>query len=253
MKSNILVGWSALGLSLAAFVAIGCGDDGTDGTGGNGGGASTTNASSSSSGVTANSSVSSVTSSSSSGMGDGNDTFAEADPMDENNGIPFVSEDDAELNPPETDVDYYTFNGLAGLVSIQGLSKPDGEPYADTDPDLVIELYDSNQMLLATNDDPYPRNSQDSSLLTILPADGQYYLKVFDFCSIPDAGCPAEYYDTLEDLSYGVEVYMEGADVLANPINEGMDANNGTVAMATPANYLAAGMPGQYFLSLGYG
>lgn len=251
MKSKILVGLSALGLSVAALVAVGCGDDSGEGGSGGSGGSTTSNATSTKATGVTGATVTSTVASTGSMMGDGNDTFAEADPMEENNGIPFVSENDAELNPPETDVDFYTFNGLAGLASIQGISKPDGDPYANTDPDLVIELYNAGQQLIATNDDPYPRRTQDSSLLTILPEDALYYIKVFDFCSIPNAGCGATYYDDLTDLSYGIEIYMEAAGVLANP--KGEVEPNDMAGSATDANPLSTGTPGQYYLTLGYG
>ncbi len=248
MKSKILVGLGALGLSLMAFAA-GCGDDGEGSGGGDGGGGTTTT---SGTGVVSSNSVTVTAASTGTGTpGDGNDTFAEADEMEESNGIPFVDDNDAELNPPDSDVDFYTFNGLEGLVSIQAISKPEGDPYADTDPDIVISLYDAQQNLLATNDDPYPRTSQDSSLLTILPADGLYYLKVEEFCATADCPNEADYYAALEDLTYGIEIYMEAAGVLANPIPE-VEPND-MAGQATPADPVESMTPGQYYLTLGYG
>lgn len=250
MKSNILAGLSVLGLSVAAFVAVGCGDDsGAGGSGGSGGTTTSTTTSSKATGVTG-ATVTSTVSTGTGMMGDGNDTFAEADPMEESMGVPFVA-DSAELNPPDTDVDFYTFNGLAGVASIVAYSKPDGDPFASTDPDIVFELYDSGMNLIATNDDPYPRDTQDSNIITVLPTDGLYYLKVSEFCATPNAGCDAAYYDGLEDLTYGVEIYMEAAGALANPIQEAEP--NDTIANATPANLLETTTAGQYFATLAYG
>jgi len=53
-----------------------------------------------------------------------------------------------------------------------------------------VTLYDQDQTQIAQNDDPVPRMTTDAQLLTVLPADGTYYIRVAD-CNevIGPAGC----------------------------------------------------------------
>lgn len=73
-----------------------------------------------------------------------------------------------------TDIDLYTFNGVAGDKIVADLNASVGGA-----PDTVLALFDVAGKLLASNDDT---TSQDSTLNGIaLPADGKYYLAVGSF------------------------------------------------------------------------
>ena len=103
-------------------------------------------------------------------MGDGNDSFAEADALTVGGDAVM-----ARLGEPG-DRDFYTFDGTAGQWMILSTeANPDGDPdMADT----VITLYDSSMTMIAENDDSQPRFDTDSEIITRLPADGTYYVMV---------------------------------------------------------------------------
>lgn len=196
--------------------------------------------------------------------GDGNDSFAEAEEMTEGNaGAFFVA--DYELDPPNTDADYFKVELTAGAYGILAFAKYTGdfgtadfEPTADPfDPehlDTVITIYNSAQEQIAFNDDPYPRNSQDSSVYTILE-DGEYFIKIQDFCATTD--CPDEdaYYEALNEVNYSLLITpIDGAENGSVP--EGAEPNS-DFANATAMEYQpndGDGVPaGFYFLSTCYG
>lgn len=78
---------------------------------------------------------------------------------------------------PTGDVDYFRFTGVKGdPVIIQITAQI--EAYDPASIDTVITLYGPDKQPLAENDDPFPRTTNDSTLLTILPADGDYYVRV---------------------------------------------------------------------------
>lgn len=80
----------------------------------------------------------------------------------------------------KTDVDIYSFDGKAGdLISADIDAAVSGQP------DTLMGIYDSSGKLLASDDDS---NTQDSTVITKLPADGKYYVVVgaFDATSSGD-------------------------------------------------------------------
>jgi hypothetical protein len=250
MKSKILLGLFAVGLALGT-TAAGCGDD-TSATGGAGGeGGDATTKASSTSGV-----VVSSTSSTGTGMGDGNDTIGMATPMEEMDGISFY--EDGELDPPDTDIDFLSFNGVAGPVLIFADAKPDNDEFADGYVDVVISLYDTNQQLVARNDDPFPRFSQDSQLYTILPSDGTYYLEVEEFCEFSEVdlgqACPdaSTYFGNLNELAYAV--YVVPLDPMENStVAEGPEPNHDDVVGMTTLMEYEPNPNGNYYASIAYG
>jgi hypothetical protein len=76
-------------------------------------------------------------------------------------------------------VDYYKFTGAAGQrIVIQANSKPDNNPADPTYPDMVVTLYDAERNQIAENDDIVLGDIQDSQFFIVLPADGEYYVRV---------------------------------------------------------------------------
>ena len=102
--------------------------------------------------------------------GDNNNSFDEA-------GTLVIGEAAQESLNPTADVDYWTFEGTAGLPVAIFIDAQD-VPFEDIAIDSVITLYDADKKVIAINDDPFPRTTNDSSIFTILPKDGTYYLRV---------------------------------------------------------------------------
>jgi hypothetical protein len=245
MKSKNLVGLSLIGLSLGTF-AVGCGDSGDTGTGG---GTGTGGATSTTTGVTVSGTGGGGTGG---GSGDGNDTLMTATPMDESAMTPGVFAGQGDLDPADTDVDFWSFTGVAGPASIVTIAKPDTDGFADGYLDTVLTVFDSNGNQIAQNDDPFPRTSQDAALYTILPANGTYYVKVEEFCEFAGSGCPADYFTNLTDLTYIVG--YSPLDPADNSIMDEHAEPNDTLANATAMEYEpVANMTGSYYLSLAYG
>ncbi len=248
MKSNVLASLVALGLVLAA-----CSDDVVSGGGNPGGGSE----GGGDTGGTPNvGGIPNIGGSSDGGgggtEGDGNDTIATAEPLDENEGVSGIA---SELDPPDTDVDFFSFNGVAGPVLITSDAKPDDDPFADGFMDLVVTLFDANGNQLAQNDDPFPRTTQDAEFYTILPTTGQYFLKVEEFCEFAPANtCDPDYFDNLRSLQYAVNVIP--LDPATNSVMDEAAEPNDTVATATDMEYEVnpnATNPVGYYLTIAYG
>ncbi|MBI4704711.1 MAG: hypothetical protein HY744_26715 [Deltaproteobacteria bacterium] len=181
MRTKHLFGVLGVGALAAALIAA-CGSTTKEGETGAGGGAGST--SSGTTTTTTTTTTSTTTTPTGTGgeagqPGDGNESFAEAQDVTIGDKEGFSG----ELDPVDTDYDYYKFAGKKGQVLFfLADAKPDDDPYADGYPDLVITLYDSDKQQIAENDDPIPRNTQDSQLYTVLPDDGDYYVRVGDFC-----------------------------------------------------------------------
>ncbi|MBK8256398.1 MAG: pre-peptidase C-terminal domain-containing protein [Polyangiaceae bacterium] len=218
-----------LAAGVAATVAIGCdgGDTGTGGTGGSGGSGGT-----GATGATTTSSTTTTTSTSTgtpTPTGDGNDSFDEAIET-----TVFQSGEQAELtvgelDPIATDQDYFKFTGVKGdalyITTLAKTAQGSPDPFAEGYPDLVITLYDSNKQQIAQNDDPIPRNTQDSSLYTVLPGDGTFYIKVEEFCQeLGAAACDPAYFDGIVEPAYGFVVFkLDGAT--DGTVTEGTDTD----------------------------
>jgi hypothetical protein len=202
--------------SLTAVVAVGCGGEttGSGGSGGSGGGeggeggGTTTSASTTS--ASTSDTTSTTTTTTTSNTGDGNENFDQAEEI-----TLFDGQVDeltvGELDPIETDNDFFKFEGTAGdavLISTVAKTDPNSPgPFADGYPDLVITLFDSNQQQIAQNDDPIPRNTQDSTLYTVLPSTGTYYIRVEEFCQVlglSSPNCDQAYFDSITERLYGL-------------------------------------------------
>jgi len=255
MRARHFLALFAAGLTTVA--AVGCGSDttgtgitgGTGGTGGTGttGGGGTGGEATTSTGGTGGG----TTTGTGGIMGDGNDSFEEA--------IELAIDDreftTGDIDPAATDADYFKFTGSADqAIFIITDSKPNMDPYAEGYPDLVLTVYDKDKNQIAQNDDPFPRNTQDASLVTILPAAGEYFIKIEEFCAseLADAagGCPADYFDGIVETLFGVVIVS---------LDPSLDGNvqetepNDTGATASPLTYSAGDNPGQYFLTVTWG
>src|SRR5689334_10509385 len=117
MRTKYFFGLVVTGASVAWLIG-GCGPDGTGSTRGGGGDDTTTSSSSTSS--ASSSSAASSSSSSSGKMGDGNDSFDEAQPVDLGEGF------QETLDPVEDDEDFISFTAKAGQrLVFQTDAKPD--------------------------------------------------------------------------------------------------------------------------------
>ncbi|WP_437283335.1 PPC domain-containing protein [Sorangium sp. So ce375] len=179
MKSMYFLGFFVLGTFAATAAGCGGDDEGGGGSGGEGGAGSTT---------TSSATTGAVTGSTSTGSGevdDGNDSRDEAEPIQPgNNGI------EGTLEPPEEDVDYYSFTGTKGeAVYILTDAKPSDDERDPTYPDTVITLFDAEGNQLAQNDDSAPGFVNDSELVTVLPADGEYFIAVQECNAVYPEGC----------------------------------------------------------------
>ena len=217
MRSKHFLAFVAASVSFAAL-STGCGSDdsGTGGAGTTTTASSTASTTASTSDATSSSDTTSVTSTTSTGtVDDGNNSFDTAETIDLNSGVT------AELDTPDLDVDYYKFTGTKGMpIAFLTDAKPDDDPYADGYMDLVITIFDSSKTQIAQNDDPFPRDTQDSKLYTVLPEDGDYYIKVEEFCETDLSGgnCPADYFDGIFEYGYAVNVFqIDGVDDMGSP------------------------------------
>jgi hypothetical protein len=236
MQRTLLGGVFGVGIA-AVLAAGGCGGGGGTGTGtgGTGGGAVTSSASHSS-GPT--------TSSGTGGVG-GNHSFDTAAPLDVN------SQSDGDLSPTGA-VDYYTFQGTAGQaldIYIQAQQTVTGAAFDPTWIDTIITLYDENRKQIAENTNAVPQRTGDSELLTILPADGTYYVRVeecWTWAKDPKGVCAGT--ADKDNTAYAVGI------VEIDPTKAGnvLDAETGDdAAHATPVTFAKASSG--YYLSLLYG
>jgi hypothetical protein len=237
MRSKYILG--LLGAGLVTVLAQGCGSDAEDdGTAGADSTGTNTGGTGASTGSTMSTSTGPTGGTGGGMMGDGNDSFDEAVEIEIDN----PDGETGEIDPWETDQDFYKFTGTKDqLLLIFGDAKPDAEPFGEGYVDLVITLYDSDKNVIAVNDDPIPRNTQDSSLYTRLPADGEYFLTVEEFCAL-DGGCGADY--TVDFPEYAVFVF--NLDPALDSVMLHDEANE-----TTPMEYgPVPGMAGQYYLTV---
>ncbi|EYF07362.1 PPC domain-containing protein [Chondromyces apiculatus] len=236
MKSTFFLGLLAAGLIAAA--APGCDGDGSDdgpGSGGSGGAGGSTGSNTGGGGG--------------SSTGDGNNSFEEAEDL-------VIGEQgiQATLEPIEDDVDFYRFTGTKGqALAIFTDAKPDGGEFNIAYPDLVITLFDADQNQIAENDDPVLRNSNDSEIQTILPADGDYYIRVTECNKWLElnglsGGCSSV--DAIENFDYALA--LGEIDPSQESIVQDTEPN-GDEATATPLEYLLAPSGTAYYVTQVYG
>lgn len=158
------------------------------------------------------------------GSGDGNDSFADADPVELGTAVEGAAID------PAGDQDFYSFTGEAGQwVIISTEANPDDDPdMVDT----VLTLYDESMTQIAENDDSVPRFNTDSEIITRLPTAGTYYVLVQEFSDWADEtpeGMESFTYDLLvaelDPDAIGVTVDAEGGDDVASSQNIGLSTS----------------------------
>jgi hypothetical protein len=183
------------------------------------------------------------------GTGDGNDDLASATPLVPGADGAFTIT--ADLFPVASDVDFYAFTAVAGILEVQVDAKPSGWEFDPEYADVVVSLYNAQQQLIARNDDPFPRNTQDPLLITVLPTGGTYYLEVEEYCgfSSVDLGQPcadeAAYYGNITDPQYTLRIRPN--DALETPPPLEAPEPNQTLATATQIAYVEDGsLPGVY-------
>ncbi len=99
-----------------------------------------------------------------------NTSFATAEDLE------LAKEIGKELKPTGA-IHYYKFSGVKGQVLIFNLQTQQTEfknEYIDT----VLTIFDADKKKFAENDDPLPRVTNDSSIFTVLPSTGVYYVTV---------------------------------------------------------------------------
>lgn len=80
---------------------------------------------------------------------------------------------------PTGDVDHYTFAGKKGeLIVLYTDAQTQAAPFDKETVDLVLTLFGPDGKPYAWNDDPEPRTDNDSRLFTVLPADGNYLVRL---------------------------------------------------------------------------
>jgi len=218
MRSRVLLGLLvSSGLSLLG-VGAGCGDDGTTTTSGSGGAGS-------SSSVVSSSSVTVVASSSTGTVVDPNTSCDTAEQLTLD-GTAIA----ANLDPLVDDSDYYVFDATKGFpLYLESDSKPSNDEFDQTYPDIVITLKvkdaNGNWVDIAQNDDPYPLppSSNDSNLLTIVPADGTYCLEVTE-CNVKFGANNCSSTDLITTTDYTIL----GAKLITDPTALGVGNETAT-------------------------
>ena len=142
--------------------------------------------------------------------GDGNDTFADADPVT-------IGPDPtpARIGEPG-DQDYYRIEGNAGdwiTIFTQTEDPGDGSEFADC----VLQLFDASETMIAENDDAIPRGiigtGTDSEIIIQLPETGVYYAMVQEWSQWSDT-TPFE-----GGADYVYELYVQTLDPALEQVN----------------------------------
>jgi len=255
MRTQHFLALFAAGLA-TVVTATGCGPADT-GSGGGGAGGSTGGTTMSTGGTTMSTGGTTMPTGGTGGTttsacGDTNENFDQAAQLTiDDTGVQDTL-DACQTADQVWDADYYTFAGTAGqAILISTDAKPNDDPYADGYLDLVITVYDKDHNQIAQNDDPFPRSTQDSSLFTILPADGTYFIKVEEFCAseLAQGGCGPDYFPALSFYDYAIGIgsldpAMDGTVQEKEPNDTGATASAFTYAQANP---------GQYYLTVAWG
>jgi hypothetical protein len=229
-----------------AGLAVACGD--SSGTGSGGAGTTT----GSTTGATTSSTKAATVTSTGTGMaGDGNDTIDTATAMSAGQNGAFTSDPNGvSLDTPDMDVDFYKFDATQGPWTFFTQTNPNNTNgvFVDT----VITIYNSAKQQIARNDDAFPRAGTDSTLSTILPSAGTYYVKVEEFChsDLMTTGCDATYFSNITDTSYFLAAVPLTEDTTDHSERPEVEPND-TSAQSTLFGYKAIPMQpaGTYYLS----
>ena len=151
------------------------------------------------------------------------------------------------------EVDFYKFEGTAGQALLIFIIAQDTAFDANTI-DSVIRLYGSDKKQIAFNDDPTPQNTNDSALLTLLPADGTYYISVEEcwtaVSSIPGGACAEPKIKPNNQYELVVLDATDPETVVGEYIR---DEEKGDTAADATALVYAKGMDGEYDLTHAFG
>lgn len=197
-----------LAAGLVGAVGVGCDGNDTTGPGGSGGGGSGGSGATGGSTTTTTTSGMMTTTTTTTGMEMGT-SCANAIPITIYNAGDTIEFTQGELEPIDSKQLYYSFTATKGqAVFMFTDAKPNDDPFGDGYPDLVVTIFDeAGTKQISQNDDPIPRDTQDSSMYTVMPADGTYCLKVEEFCQELGASspaCNAEYFAGISSTLFGV-------------------------------------------------
>lgn len=174
--------------------------------------------------------------------GDGNDTFDSAQPIELGVVVP------AEISPAG-DVDYYAFTAQAGDIIHLDIDAQDldGSGFDAKHLDLVLTVYAIDETQLAENDTPVPRYSADPETYFVVPASGEYVLRVaecWQYASDPEAQCAAPASKSFTSYELAVSLVDPAQrDAVVGELEPNDDG-----ATATPVDYAKAD-GGAYFYS----
>jgi hypothetical protein len=147
--------------------------------------------------------------------------------------------------------DFYKFTGKKGdrivaTANAQSLAQTTGDD--STVVDTFVTLYDANKKVIAQDDDPWPRFGRDAEVLTVLPADGDYYITVGDCNAEIPMGCA----DPAMLLTFDYQLSLFPVSSLGSPVPVIEKEPNDDTNAATLVPYMvpAMGMKGQYGLDL---
>ncbi len=239
MRSTHIFGFlavGALGFGVAG-IGAGCGSDGGN-TGGGGSGTTTS--------TTSTTSVATTTSTTSGTMTGCSTSQSAPDPID-----PTATDPTAcTFNDPASDANYFQFTGKKGTpYLIYTEAKTGADPFDPTYPDTVVTLLDASGKQIAQNDDPQPRSSNDATLWTILPADGDYIIKVQECnAAFGTTNCSAAGMITTLDYKVGV---LE-VSPMATSVTFGAEPNDDATKAVT-IKYGKDSMTKKYYVSEVYG
>ncbi len=164
--------------------------------------------------------------------------------------IALKSEITKELKPTGA-IHYYKFSGTKGQALIFRL-QAQTTAFDKDSIDTVLTIFDANKKKLAENDDPLPRVTNDSTILTILPATDVYYVTVQECWTWVEANAPGASCAQPKDkihTSYTLDV-IEIDPTSPNIIPD--DEKGNGIDAANAINY-AKSTQGGYVLNLLYG
>jgi hypothetical protein len=151
--------------------------------------------------------------------------------------------------------DYYKFKGTKGQVLWIDIDAQDIDQvsFDPTYIDSVVTLYDANEKRIAQNDNPVEFTTADPRLYTILPADGDYCLRVAECWSVasnPGKQCQAPKDKT--NTAYELRVF-ELVDDGTMDANVADPEKGNDAASAAPVDFVPTKMAGGYYTSYIWG
>lgn len=146
------------------------------------------------------------------------------------------------LNDVTKDAQFFSFTGTKGdIVFVQTSAKVGNDPFDPAYVDTVATLYDDTKTQIARNDDPTPRATNDAQIVTVLPKDGTYYVKVQDCNAAFPSGCGDA--SVIATTDYGVAVFKIDSTSADFVFDKEPDDD---IASALKVNYAKASTGGYY-------